>query len=171
MRRPRRQKTYPAGSCTRHVYDTVPWVPLGWGDALQWAASAHGAGLVVSDHPVKGAVAVWPHGAAAGPYGHVAVVVQVDFDGEFTVWQNSAGGRYTTEEKRFGPGSSAWFIHPPANTMRRLPAGVFGNGHGDSSDPIVQVAQSWNALTWYWDNIAFYQSLKIELLAIQINRL
>lgn len=165
MRRRTRVKPYPPGSCTAAVYKVFPWVPLGWGDALQWGASAHAAGLTVCDTPVKDCIAVWPQGKVAGPHGHVSAVVDVDDDGCFTVWEQGADGMGPWRDVRFGPGATAWFIHPPANPWQPLPSGTAGAGRGSSGDPIIDVMGAWDSVAYYWNVTAFEQNLRLGVIA------
>lgn len=165
LRRRVRAAAYPVGSCTETVWQLVRWVPYGWGDALQWPASAYAAGLVVCDQPVKNALAVWPQGKTAGPYGHVAAVVQVDFDGAFAVLESNPGGQPRLHEVHYGPGAAAWFIHPPADPFTELPAGTAGAGRGAGPDRVLQVLEAWDGLTQYWNYTAPQQSLRAGIIA------
>lgn len=165
LRRKKATPEYPAGTCTSWVYGIAPWVPRGWGDALQWPASAHAAGLVVCDVPVKNSIAVWPQGKAFGPYGHVAVVVEVDGDGVFTVWEPNPDGPNRTRDVRHGPYPGPWFIHPPGYPYRRLPDGAAGAGRGAVDDPIVDVVRAWDGVAYYWNVTAPLQAIRGGVIA------
>lgn len=171
LRTVKRPPGYPEGTCTEFAYRTTPWVPLGWGDAAQWPASALAAGLIVCDHPLKNGLAVWPQGREHGPYGHVAPVVDVEDDGAFTVWEASPGTLVPGRDRHYGPGASAWFIHPPAHPYTRLPDGVFGAGRGAAPDPIDQVVTSWDGLVQYWNQGAPRQSINLELVVLMLAQL
>ncbi len=167
----RRPRAYPLSACTGFVHSIVPWVPRGWGDAVQWPAAAHAAGLVVCVSPVEGALAVWAQGPSAGPAGHVAVVVKVDQFAGVRVWDRVGDGSGRTEEYDLGAGFPAWYIHPPADTRTRLSDGPFDGGVGARDQNLANVNAAWGALVNYWGSGAYIQSLQIEVMTLQFNRL
>lgn len=162
---------YPEGSCTRFVYDTVPWVPLGWGDAHQWAESARHAGLTVDDNPRPGCVAAWDKQTAYQLWGHVAVVENVP--DKYTVHVRQLadvprGGWPVTTVSR---GSILAYIHPPTDTSQRLPRGALHNGRGDSVDPVVSVVQAYETMRAYYNLGAAVQLLGLAAVGVEYNTL
>lgn len=169
--RPVKVDPYPAGSCTDFAWKVCPWVPLGWGDAVQWPAMAHQAGLVVCDVPAKNGLAIWPQGTVAGAYGHVAVVVDVQDDGAFTAWEADPTGTVQTRDRHFGPGTCSWFIHPPADWRTTLPAGYLGGGRGDASDPIGSVVSAYEQMRAYYNIGAAFDLVSVLAVQIEMNTL
>ena len=171
LRRERRRDEYPAGSCSRHVYDTVPWVPLGWGDAYQWAESAVRAGLSVGAVPRHGAIAVWPPGDRFGPYGHVAYVNHVRSDGQFCVYERGWYGVPGTSMVWCAVPTEATFIYGSARAQERLPRGDRHNGRGDSGDPIASVVNAYEQMRAYYNIGAAIDQVGILSTIIEMNTL
>jgi hypothetical protein len=165
LRRAKQAADYPPGTCTRHVYDTVPWVARGWGDAWQWAESAHRAGYAVTTYPLPGAVAVWDPGTSYGVYGHVAVVTGTQGDGVMVLVD--AGGPWKCNLQLGGMGRSApsHFIQAPPSPHRRGPDGGAGAGRGAGPDAIVGMMQSWDSLAYYWNHDAPLQAIRGGVIA------
>lgn len=171
LRRPRPADEYPAGTCTRHVYDTVPWVPLGWGDAYQWSTSAVAAGVSVGGLPRHGAVAVWQPGEPFGPYGHVAYVCATEQGGKFCVYENGWYGVPGTSMVWHDPPTDALFLYAPAKVQGRLPRGDRHNGRGDSGDPIAAVIDAYEKMRAYYNIGAAFEQIAITSTIIEMNTL
>ena len=80
---------YPAGECTYYIWqfyhDTQHVdIPPALGNATEWVTSAHREGWTVDNNPVAGKTVCWS-AAKYPPFGHVAVVSQVNGDGSFDV--------------------------------------------------------------------------------------
>lgn len=169
--RRRRRGAYPAGSCTRRLYDIVPWVPLGWGDAYQWGHSAVRAGLRVDHDPEVGALAVWAPGDKRGPYGHVAYVCSTNGVAQFCVYEYEHQGVPGAIMTWYGVGNDAAFIHPPDQVQRRLPRGALHNGRGDSVDPIVSVVAAYESMRAYYNIGAAVQLIGLAAVGVEYNTL
>lgn len=79
---------YPGGECTWlcwHWYHLVQQIdlPPNLGNANQWITSAHRQGWTVDQEPQVGKIAAW--GAQYPPFGHVAIVSDLQPDGSYTV--------------------------------------------------------------------------------------
>jgi surface antigen len=60
------------------------------GNASQWGSQASAAGIVISSQPQVGAIAQWDANVST-PYGHVAVVEQVNSNGTVLISESSYG--------------------------------------------------------------------------------
>jgi hypothetical protein len=169
--RARRKDEYPAGTCTRHAYDGVPWVPLGWGDAYQWADSAVRAGLSVGGVPRHGAIAVWQPGEPFGPYGHVAYVCHARTDGKFCVYERGWYGVPGTSMVWHDAATTAVFVYPPQGVQGRLPRGERHNGRGDDGDPITSVINAYESMRAYYNIGAAFEQVAISAVIAEMDTL
>lgn len=151
IRRRTRREQYPPDTCTRDVYNAVPWVPLGWGDAHQWADSAKRSGLTLTNIPSDGAVAVFSDTSTWGEHGHVALVYTVLPSGDWIMQVDDPPQLMQVEADRSPAPNSVSFILPPPDTRRRLPRGDLHNGQGAAVDVIVQVMQAYDDFRNYWN--------------------
>ena len=124
LRRPRRSAGYPEGSCTRYAYDTLPWVPLRWGDAQQWPESARRAGLVVDKEPAAGCLCVIQTWDLNDRTGHVVVIDDVLDDGRLMINERWSLCTITVTQLMLRTGVPTAYIHPPQDECRRLPDGA-----------------------------------------------
>jgi surface antigen len=160
LRKAKQAADYPPGTCTRHVYDVVPWVPRGWGDAWQWGSSARAAGYAVTFYPLPGAVAVWDPGTQFGVYGHVALVVENRPGEEFTVQDASGVHMLHADRSLYHGPLPTDFIQAPPTPHRRGADGAAGAGRGAAPNPIVEVVSAWDGVAWYWNHTAPLQAIR-----------
>ena len=165
LRRKKQTPDYPPGTCTRYVYDTVPWVPRGWGDAWQWTTSARAAGFAVTTYPLPGAVAVWDPGTSLGVYGHVAVVVESRPGAEFTVRDASGTHMLHIDRSLMRDPVPAHFIQAPPTPHYRRADGMAGAGRGAGADEIVSVLVAWDSVAWFWNHTAPLQAIRGGVIA------
>ncbi len=160
LRKAKQAADYPPGTCTRYVYDVVPWIARGWGDAWQWTNSAHRAGYAVTVYPLPGAVAVWDPGGPLGVYGHVAVVTEHVSDWQITV-QDASGPHTLFIDGRWNQmGTPSHFIQAPPTPHRRGPDGIDCPGRGAAPNPITEVVSAWDGVAWYWNHTAPLQAIR-----------
>ena len=170
LRRTRRRDEYPPGSCTRYVYDTVPWVPLGWGDAFQWEQSARHAGLTISDFPRRGYLAVFSIIDGIRPLGHVSLVSSVGDDGMFSFFEGNPPRLTCTPPPREGWPGRTRFIVPPADTTKRLQRGALHNGRGQFTNVIIDVENAWDEFRAYWNLTIGVQETGLQLVNNSLNQ-
>ena len=104
--------TYPWGQCTWGVKNLAPWVGEYWGDAKNWENSAKAEGYSTGTTPVAGSIIVWLEGA----YGHVAMVKDVDENGNIQIYESNYGGSADFADPRGIGNYRGWFN--PNNTGR-----------------------------------------------------
>ena len=104
--------TYPWGQCTWGVKNLAPWVGEYWGDAKNWENSAKAEGYSTGTTPVAGSIIVWLDGA----YGHVAMVKDVDENGNIQIYESNYGGSADFADPRGIGNYRGWFN--PNNTGR-----------------------------------------------------
>lgn len=170
LRRRRRRDEYPLGSCTRYVYDTVPWVPLGWGDAYQWPYCAATIGLKVTPLPDARALVVFPPGPEHGLYGHVAKVVSVFPPNTLTVVDHATGRYHDVDLTGWPPVGAVHYILPPDDKTVRLPRGPLHNGQGQSAQVIADVITAWDDFVNYWNFRAGLQHDIFQLVSNSLNQ-
>ncbi len=86
---------YAYGNCTAGVASRLP-IPNNWGNANNWAYSALSSGYTVSSVPKVGAIA---QTGGDSWLGHVGVVVGLNPNGSFTVWEENFDGLGMTDTR------------------------------------------------------------------------
>lgn len=97
--------TYPWGQCTWGVKNLAPWVGEYWGNANKWENSAKAEGYSTGTTPVAGSIIVWLDGA----YGHVAMVKDVDENGNIQIYESNYGGSADFTDPRGLGNYRGWF--------------------------------------------------------------
>ncbi|EKU48975.1 CHAP domain-containing protein [Staphylococcus massiliensis] len=96
---------YTAGQCTWYVFDRVGGtISTFWGNANNWDTAAAQEGYQVNNNPTPGSIMQ----SNNGPFGHVAYVEHVNYDGSITVSEmNYAAGPFATSTRTIPAGQAA----------------------------------------------------------------
>lgn len=88
--------SYAPGNCTAGVASRLP-IPDNWGNANSWSYNAILAGYTVSSIPKVGSIA---QTSGDSYLGHVGIVLSVNPDGSFLIWEeNGTYGLFTADER------------------------------------------------------------------------
>lgn len=86
---------YAPGNCTAGVASRLP-IPDNWGNANNWFYAAAMAGYAEGYAPKEGSIAQTSGDSWAG---HVAVVLSVNPDGSFLIWEENYNGLFSVDER------------------------------------------------------------------------